>query len=102
MNRVVTRNDRLKVILDICEQDNLGRLSNIHLVLSDKFGIDSKEAVSLAGGLSQELDSVKSGQHPYTSTEIKEINANAGTVRPDYMQTPGFKEYLSDNILGEY
>jgi RNA-dependent RNA polymerase len=100
LNRIVNRNDRLKVILDICEQDNLGRLSNIHLVLTDKFGIDSEEAISLAGGLSQELDSVKSGQHPYTSEQIKEITMKAGLDRPDFMQTPGHKEYPSDKILG--
>jgi len=100
LNRVVTRNDRLKVILDICEQDNLGKLSNIHLVLSDKFGIDSEVAITLAAGLSQELDSVKSGQHPYSSEKIKDINSKAGTTRPDFMQTPGYGEYQSDKILG--
>jgi RNA-dependent RNA polymerase len=101
LDRVVTRTDRLKVISDICEQDNLGRLSNIHLVLVDKFGIDSEEAISLAGGLSQELDSVKSGQHPYTSEQISEFNSTAGITRPDFMQTPDYKEYPSDKILGK-
>jgi RNA-dependent RNA polymerase len=101
LNRVVTRDDRLKVILDICEQDNLGRLSNIHLVLADKFGIDNEVATSLAAGLSQELDSVKSGQHPYTLEQIKEINFRAGTTRPDFMQTSDFEEYESDKILGK-
>jgi RNA-dependent RNA polymerase len=100
LNRVVTRDDRLKVILDICEQDNLGRLSNIHLVLSDKLGIDNELAIALAGGLSQELDSVKSGQHPYSAEQIKDINSRTGTTRPDFMQTPGYIEYPSDKVLG--
>jgi len=101
LNRVVTRDDRLKVILGICEQDNLGRLSIIHLVLADKCGIDSEEAISLAGGLSQELDSVKSGQHPYTSEQINTFNSTAGTTRPDFMQALGYEEYQSDKILGK-
>jgi RNA-dependent RNA polymerase len=101
LDRVVTREDRLKVISDICAQDNLGRLSNIHLVIGDKLGIHSEDAVSLAGGLSQELDSVKSGQHPYTAEQIKEINMKAGTTRPDYMQAGDYEEYPSDKILGK-
>lgn len=101
LSRVVTRDDRLKVISDICEQDNLGRLSNIHLVLVDRFGIESTEAIELAAGLSQELDSVKSGQHPYTSAQIKDIYLTAGTIRPDFMQTSGYEEYQSDKILGK-
>ncbi|CAF2347051.1 unnamed protein product [Rotaria sp. Silwood2] len=101
LNRVVTRNDRLKVILDICEQDNLGRLSNIHLVLVDKLGIDSEEAILLAAGLSDELDSVKSGQHPYTSDQIKKIVDTAGTTRPDFMQTSDYEVYQSQKILGK-
>ena len=101
LNRSVTRHDRLKVILDIFKQDNLGRLSNIHLILVDKFGIDSNEAITLAGGLSQELDSVKSGQHPYTSEEIRKIVLTAGKTRPDFMQTPDYEGYPSDKILGK-
>ncbi|CAF1322201.1 unnamed protein product [Rotaria sp. Silwood1] len=101
LNRVVTRHDRLKVILDICEQDNLGRLSNIHLVLVDQLGIDSQEAISLAAGLSQELDSVKSGQHPYVSDQIKDIVNTAGTTRPDFMQISDYEVYQSQKILGK-
>ena len=101
LDRIVTRNDRLKVILDICEQDNLGRLSNIHLILVDKFGIDSEEAIGLAAGLSQELDSVKSGQHPYTLEEIRKIISLAGSTRPDFMQDTGYEEYPSNKVLGK-
>ena len=101
LNRVVNRDDRLKVILDICEQDNLGRLSNIHLRLSDLYGIDSEKATSLAAALSEELDSVKSGHHPYTSKQIMEMSNKIGGKRPDFMQTPNYEEYQSDKILGK-
>ncbi|CAF3194281.1 unnamed protein product [Rotaria sp. Silwood2] len=101
LNRVVTRTDQLKVILDICEQDNLGRLSNIHLVLVDKFGIDNEKATTLAAGISEELDSVKSGQHPYTSEQIKEIILTAGKTRPDFMQMSNYKQYQSQKVLGK-
>ena len=101
LDRVVTRADRLKVILDICEQDNLGRLSNMHLILSDLWGIDSEIAISVAAGLSEELDSVKSGQHPYTAEQIQKINTIIDRSRPDFMQTFGYDEYQSDKILGK-
>ncbi|CAF1110160.1 unnamed protein product [Adineta steineri] len=100
LERAVNRNDRLKVIMDICEQDNLGRLSTIHLVLVDKFGINSHQAVMLAAGISQELDSVKSGQHPYTPEKIKKIISKAGKTRPDFMQSTNYKPYKSKKILG--
>jgi RNA-dependent RNA polymerase len=101
LESVVTRSDRLNVILDICEQDNLGRLSNIHLVLVDKFGINSEKAIRLAAGISQELDSVKSGQHPYTPEEINKFSSLAGKTRPDFMQVAGYEEYPSDKALGK-
>ncbi|CAF1268570.1 unnamed protein product [Adineta steineri] len=87
--------------MDICEQDNLGRLSTIHLVLVDKFGINSHQAVMLAAGISQELDSVKSGQHPYTPEKIKKIISKAGKTRPDFMQSTNYKPYKSKKILGK-
>ena len=101
LDRCVIQEDRLNVILDICEQDNLGRLSNIHLVLADKFGMESDEAVLLAGGLSQELDSVKSGQHPYTTEELGDIISQAGNDRPDFMQANDKPKYISDKVLGK-
>lgn len=101
LDRVVNRNDRLNVILGICEQDNLGRLSNIHSIITDLYGIDSRKAISLAGALSEELDSVKSGQHPYTSKDIADMNKELVGKRPDFMQTSGYEEYQSNNVLGE-
>ncbi|CAF0867516.1 unnamed protein product [Adineta ricciae] len=101
LRRIVTRDDRLKVIRDVCEQDNLGRLSILHLVHVDKFGIDSDEAIKLAAGISHELDSVKSGHHPYTATEIKNIASVAGTSRPDFMQAKDCEQYQSEKALGK-
>jgi hypothetical protein len=97
----VTRDDRLGVIQNICEQDNLGRLSIIHLVLVDQLGIASAAAISLAGGISQELDSVKSGQHPYTQEDIQAINNEADRARPDFMQATDYETYPSTKALGE-
>ncbi|CAF3713224.1 unnamed protein product [Rotaria sp. Silwood1] len=101
INRVVTPHDRLNVILDICEQDNLGRLSNIHLVLVDQLDSNSKETISLAAGLSQELDSIKPGQHPYTSSQIKDIVNTASITRSDFMQISDYEVYQPQKILGK-
>ena len=101
LDRVITRDDRLEVIQNICEQDNLGRLSIMHLVLVDQLGIDSDAAISLAGGISQELDSVKSGQHPYTQEEIQAIKNQVPTARPDFMQAKDYAAYPSTKALGE-
>ena len=102
LDRVVRREDRLEVIQRICEQDNLGRLSIIHLVLADQLGIESNEAISLAGGLSQELDSVKSGQHPYTSEDIQAIINQVDRTRPDFMQATDYETYPSQKALGKW
>ncbi|CAM4931896.1 unnamed protein product [Rotaria socialis] len=101
LNRIVTRDDRIKVLLDICEQDNLGLLSNLHLIFVDKFGIDSEEATNLAAAISEELDSVKSGQHPYTPQQIRELLDKAGKSRPDFMQACNYEQYPSQKILGK-
>ncbi|CAF4390380.1 unnamed protein product [Rotaria sp. Silwood2] len=94
------RNDRLKTILDICEQDNLGCLSKIQFVLVDQLAIDSEESISLAAELSQELDSVKSGQHHYTPDQIKKIVDTADATRPDFMQTSVYEVYQFQKIFG--
>ncbi|UJR10507.1 hypothetical protein I4U23_014710 [Adineta vaga] len=101
LDRIVTRDDRLKVILDICEQDNVGKLSTLHLIFVDKFGIDSDQAIRLAGGISQELDSVKSGHHPYTTEEIRKLTTEVGTKRPDFMQATNYEQYQSEKVLGK-
>lgn len=101
LDHIVTRDERLQVILDICEQDNLGRLSNLHLLLADRFGLDHPFALELAGGISRELDSVKSGQHPYTTQEIDQFNALTERKRPDFIQAADYEQYQSKKILGK-
>ncbi|CAF4246384.1 unnamed protein product, partial [Rotaria sordida] len=45
--------------------------------------------------------SVKSGQHPYTSGQIKDIVNTVGTTRPDFMQISDYEVYQSQKILGK-
>jgi RNA-dependent RNA polymerase len=108
-DRSVTRDDINKTILDIAEQDSLGRLSNLHLAFADKFGVDSDKrpaknvlsTVELAGAISQEVDSGKTGYHPLTENQIKELNNALENQRPDFMDNPNFKQYKSEHILGK-
>jgi RNA-dependent RNA polymerase len=105
----VTRDHINNIILDIAEQDCLGRLSNLHLAFADKFGIDNDKrpaknvlsTVELAGAISQEVDSGKTGYHPVKEKKIKELNNALGNQRPDFMDNPNFEQYESKHILGK-
>ena len=105
----VTREHINQIILDIAEQDCLGRLSNLHLAFADKFGVDSQTSpapevlstVELAGAISQEVDSGKTGVHPLKEDKIKKLNNALGGRRPDFMDNPHFEQEESAHILGE-
>jgi RNA-dependent RNA polymerase len=107
--RSVTRDDINNIILDIAEQDCLGRLSNLHLAFADKFGVDNNKkpaknvlsTIELAGAISREVDSGKTGDHPLEEDEIKELNNALGNQRPDFMDNPNFERYKSEHILGK-
>jgi len=105
----VTRDDIHNTILNIAEQDCLGRLSNLHLAFADKFGVESEKrpaedvlsTVELAGAISREVDSGKTGDHPLNENEIRRLNDALGKQRPDYMDNPNFEPYESEHILGK-
>jgi hypothetical protein len=103
LKRPVTREDINQVVLDVSEQDCLGSLSNIHLAYVDKQGIKSDTCTQLAGAISQEVDAAKTGKHPLTDEEIKELREGLGNKWPDFMKSRGKKEYYpSSRILGKY
>ena len=105
----VTRDHINSAILDIAEQDCLGQLSNLHLAFADKLGVDSVEqlttavrsTVELAGAISQEVDSGKTGYHPLNEDQIRELNNALGNERPDFMDNRNFEQYESKAILGK-
>ena len=102
------RADVNAVVLRIAEQDCLGRLSNLHLAFSDKFGVDSHDrsardvlsTVELAGAISQKVDDDHTGYHPLNENDIKRLNSALENKRPDYMNNPNFDHYTSGHILG--
>jgi len=108
-NRPVTREDINETILNIAEQDCLGRLSNLHLAFADKFGVEDEKrreedilsTVELAVAISREVDSGKTGDHPLNENQIRKLNAALGNKRPDYMDNPNLDQYQSDHILGK-
>ena len=105
----VTREAINNTILSIAEQDCLGRLSNLHLAFADKFGVNSEKepregvlsTVGLAGAISLEVDSGKTGYHPLTEGKIKELNNALDKRRPDFMDNRNFEQYESKHILGK-
>jgi RNA-dependent RNA polymerase len=107
--RAVTRDDINETILYIAEQDFLGRISNLHLAFADKFGVEDEKrrgedilsTVELAGAISEEVDSGKTGYHPLNENQIRRLNDALENTRPDYMDNPNFDQYESDRILGK-
>jgi RNA-dependent RNA polymerase len=108
-NQSVTRDAINRTILNIAEEDCLGRLSNLHLAFADKYGVDDDQkreesilsTVELAVAISQEVDSGKTGYHPLNENKIKKLNNALGNERPDYMDNPNFEQYKSEHILGK-
>ncbi|CAF1607736.1 unnamed protein product, partial [Didymodactylos carnosus] len=98
-NRPITRNDISNSVLTIAEQDCIGRLSNLHLAFVDKQGVDDSFCKQLAGFISQEVDSPKTGKHPLTDAEINEISNKLNNERPDFMENRNMRSYLSPYIL---
>ncbi|CAF3922281.1 unnamed protein product [Rotaria sp. Silwood2] len=105
----VTRDAINNTILRIAEQDCLGRLSNLHLAFADKFGVDDAKrraedilsTIELAGAISQEVDSGKTGYHPLSEDKISRLNNVLENKRPDFMDNPSLEQYESPYILGK-
>jgi hypothetical protein len=103
MNRPITRDDINKVVMEVSEQDCLGSLANIHLAYADKEGIKSEICTKLAGDISQEVDATKTGKHPLTEEEIKDLRDGLDNTWPDFMKTRGKKKfYPSKRVLGKF
>ncbi|CAF1359032.1 unnamed protein product [Didymodactylos carnosus] len=97
----ITREDINKVVLDIAEQDCLGRLSNLHLAYADRLGVDDEKCKELAGVISKEVDSGKTGIHPMSEAQIKELAKGLDNKRPDFMENKNMESYASSCILGK-
>lgn len=111
----ITRGVINKTVLEIAEQNCVGVLTNLHLAFADKFGIDDgqkkesrrgsgrdiKSTMELAGAISQEVDSPKTGYHPIKQDEIRKFNDFLGNERPDYCDKSDFQSRESSHILGK-
>ncbi|CAF3873328.1 unnamed protein product [Rotaria sordida] len=105
----VNRNDINHVVLQIAESDYIGRLSNLHLAYADRYSVDSNErpkedvlsTIELAGKISEEVDSGKTGQHPLNDNEIMKQKKALGDERPNFMEDANMKSYPSKKILGK-
>ncbi|CAF0754772.1 unnamed protein product [Adineta steineri] len=101
LDREVTRDDITHTVLDISEQDALGRLSNLHLAFTDKFSIRHPAAIKLASAISEEVDAGKTGKHPLTDDEIGELSRKLDNERADFFNRPKqFDLYASSNAIG--
>ena len=102
LDRLVTRDDIRKKVLEISEQDSLGRLSNLHLAYTDKCGIRHQEALVLAAAIAEEVDAGKTGKHPLTEDQISDIARRLGSERADFFNRPKqFDLYASSNAIGK-
>jgi len=103
MDRPITRDDINQIVMEVSEQDCLGTLSNIHLAYADKNGIKSEICTYLAGAISQEVDAAKTGKHPLSEDQIRELRDGLDKKWPDFMKSRGKKNfYPSKLVLGKY
>lgn len=99
--RPVDRSDIQDTVLDISEQSCVGKLCSIHLAYMDRYGVADGKTVKIAGYISEELDSAKTGHHPLQPKEIMQLQTDIGNERPDYFDKPYYKLYPSKHILGK-
>jgi RNA-dependent RNA polymerase len=109
LKRPVNRNDINDIVLNIAESDYLAQLCTLHLAYADRFGVNSNvppnngvlSTIELAGAISEEVDSGKTGQHPLNEIEIKKQSEALGNKRPDFMQKADKESEPSPKILGK-
>jgi hypothetical protein len=105
----VNRNDINNIVLNIAESDYIGQLSNLHLAYADRFGVNSNvpptngvlSTIELAGAISEEVDSGKTGQHPLNEIQIRKQSKALGNKRPDFMGKADKESERSPKILGK-
>lgn len=101
LDRPVTRDDIREIVLEISEQDALGRLSNLHLAFTDKFNIRHPDALKIAAAIAEEVDAGKTGKHPLTDDEIAGLARKLDHERADFFNRPKqFDLYASSNAIG--
>ena len=102
LDRPVNRDDIRTVVLNISEQDSLGRLSNLHLAYTDHDGIRHQDALKLAAAIAEEVDAGKTGKHPLTEDEIADYSRKLKNERADFFNRPKqFNLYASSNSIGK-
>lgn len=102
LDRPVTRDDIRQIVLEISEQDALGRLSNLHLAFTDKFSIRHQDAIEIAKAIAEEVDAAKTGKHPLTENQIAELARKLDNERADFFNRPKqYDLYASANAIGK-
>ena len=76
------------------ESENIGRISNAHLIIADKKGVHSREALELAGLTSIAVDYPKTGIPAILRPELR------ASAWPDFMEKTGKTSYESTGIIG--
>ncbi|CAF0900169.1 unnamed protein product [Adineta ricciae] len=101
LDRPITREDIRQVVLDISEQDALGRLSNLHLALTDMYSIRHKDSIVIANAIAEEVDAGKTGKHPLTDEQIAAYARKLNNARADFFNRPKqYDLYASSNAIG--
>ncbi|CAF2396824.1 unnamed protein product [Rotaria sp. Silwood2] len=101
LDRPVTRDDIRRIVLEISEQDALGRLSNLHLAYTDKYNIRHRDAMLIAAAIAEEVDAAKTGKHPLTENQIAELACKLNNERADFFNRPKqYDLYASSNAIG--
>jgi RNA-dependent RNA polymerase len=76
------------------ESENIGRISNAHLIYADKYGVHSKQALHLSKLTSISVDYAKTGIPAIMPPDLRH------TTWPDFMEKTGKESYESNGIIG--
>ncbi|TKR67258.1 hypothetical protein L596_023438 [Steinernema carpocapsae] len=88
--------DMVDFFLKYLEQDSIGRMSNAHLMMSDKLGLFHEICNNIARKCSVAVDFPKSGQ-PAEPLQMDEQCADC----PDYMKSNTKPSYRSKRLIGQ-
>ena len=94
IGRPITCDDMTDFFVTFMETDQLGRISNLHMQLADRYpeGVVHKDCIKLAELASTAVDFSKTG----IPVDIREIPRNDG-IKPDFM-APGPRVRISESI----
>jgi hypothetical protein len=103
LSQCIKIKDIINSYIDLARNDTVGLISNAHMAFADKdltLGAFNQKCLDLSQLFSIAIDASKSGIF-IPLEELKNKNLLINFEQPDFLETPGMKEYKSPGILGK-